>query len=519
MLHYQFIKNAKKYARKTAYIDKNINKSFTYKKALAASLVLKNRFKKYNGDLIGVMLPNSFISSVVFVSILMCGKTPVVINYTMKSEKNISVAKEKCKFDVIITSRVLLEKIKCPEIKPMVFIEDVILDVKPSEKLKSFLTSLLPSAFIIKLCDYKNVLNGDGGENGKRKDDNKDAVILFTTGSEKEPKAVRLSHKNIISNINDLKFLFNLSEKDIMLSVLPIFHIFGLTTNTCLPFYIGMSSVIYANPLDFKTVVSIIKENSPSIIATTPFFLTGYLRKSEKGDFQSLRYIVSGGDKCHEHIHTEFAEKHDKRIYEGYGTTETSPVISVNTVNNYRLGSVGKPLPAVKVKIVHHETGLTLKPCETGKIMVSGDTVMKGYFGDHDLTRKCMFDGFYDTGDMGYIDEDGFLWHAGRLKRFVKIASEMVSLEHVEYVLEKCFSENIEFCVVGVENGIKGVKLLAVTSGLVEESSICKKAKEYLPNLCIPKEFIVVGELPRLFNGKIDFKKVEEMIYSLVLRS
>jgi acyl-[acyl-carrier-protein]-phospholipid O-acyltransferase/long-chain-fatty-acid--[acyl-carrier-protein] ligase len=340
-------------------------------------------------------------------------------------------------------------------------------------------------------------------------------VILFTTGSEKEPKAVRLSHKNIISNINDLKLLFNLTEKDTMLSILPVFHIFGLTINTCLPFYIGMSSVVYANPLDFKTVVSIIKENSPSIMAATPYFLTGYLRKSETGDFQSLKYIVSGGDKCHEHLHLEFIEKHKKRIYEGYGTTETSPVISANTDKNYRFGSVGKPLPGVKVKIVHHETGLPLKPRESGKIMVSGDTVMKGYFGEPISTKKCMVDDFYNTGDMGYLDEDGFLWHVGRLKRFIKIASEMVSLESVENALEKCVSENTEFCVVGIENRVKGVKLVAAISAPVDEVAVCKKMKEHLPNLCIPKEFIIVEELPRLFNGKIDFKRVEEIVCSL----
>jgi acyl-[acyl-carrier-protein]-phospholipid O-acyltransferase/long-chain-fatty-acid--[acyl-carrier-protein] ligase len=138
MLHYYFIKNAKKYADKTAYIDRNINKSFTYKKALLVSLILKDRFKKYNGELIGLMLPNSFISNVVFLSILMCGKTPVMINYSMKAEKNISTAMEKCKFNIIITSKALLKKIKCPETNYMIFIEDIIIDIRPYEKLKSF---------------------------------------------------------------------------------------------------------------------------------------------------------------------------------------------------------------------------------------------------------------------------------------------------------------------------------------------------------------------------------------------
>ncbi len=529
MLHYYFIKNAKRHAGKTAYKDKNLNKSFTYKKTLLVSLILKGRFKKYNDELIGLMLPNSFIFSIVFLSVLMCGKIPVIINYSMKAEENISAARETCKFNIIITSKTLLEKIKCPEVKNMVFIEDIIKEIKPREKLISFLISMFPSALIIKTCNggkagkseakyFNGNMNGSSSsnlDNNDNNDEDKDAVILFTTGSEKKPKAVKLSHKNIISNINDLKHLFNLSENDVMLSILPGFHIFGFTVNICLPFCIGMSSIIYANPMDFKTVVSIIKENSPSIMAVTPYLLAGYLKKSEAGDFQSLKYIVSGGDKCHEYIHSGFAVKHGKKIYEGYGATETSPVISVNTDKNYKYGSVGKPVPGIRVKIVHHETGSVLKTRETGKILVSGDTIMKGYFGDPASTQKCMLDGFYDTGDIGYIDEDGFLWHTGRLKRFVKIASEMVSLESVENALEKCISESVEFCVIGIENGIKGVKLVTAMSATVDETTVYKKAKEHLPNLCIPKEFIVVGELPRLFNGKVDFKKVEEIVYSL----
>jgi len=244
----------------------------------------------------------------------------------------------------------------------------------------------------------------------------------------------------------------------------------------------------------------------------TPSFLWGYLRKSEPGDFKSLRLVVCGADKCPDALRQEFLERHGITLYEGYGTTETSPVISVNMPGNDRPGSVGKVLPDVEVRIENYETGKDCKPGETGRIMVKGALVMKGYFDDLEETSMRIRHGWYDTGDIGFSDEDGFLWHSGRLKRFVKIGGEMISLVKVENELERLLPEGASCCVVEVPDALKGAKIIAAVTRPLDEKMVLKQMAEQLPNLALPKEFVIIEELPRMGSGKIDFRTVTEMV-------
>ena len=198
-----------------------------------------------------------------------------------------------------------------------------------------------------------------------------------------------------------------------------------------------MTMVTYANPLDFQTISNIAREEKPTIMVGTPSFFWGYLNKSEPGDFKTLRLMVAGADKCPDALREGYMKKHGVTLLEGYGATETSPVISVNSHEFNRPGSTGKVIPNVQVRIENFETGEECKTREVGKILVKGDSVMKGYYDDPELTAEALVDGWYNTGDMGYFDEDGYLWHAGRFKRFAKIGGEMVSLVKVENTLEK----------------------------------------------------------------------------------
>jgi acyl-[acyl-carrier-protein]-phospholipid O-acyltransferase/long-chain-fatty-acid--[acyl-carrier-protein] ligase len=248
----------------------------------------------------------------------------------------------------------------------------------------------------------------------------------------------------------------------------------------------------------------------------TPSFLWGYVRKSEPGDFKSVRLIVSGADKCTDALRKEFLDKHGMVLYEGYGATETSPVISANSPDNNRPGSVGKVLPNVKVRIENFETGQECSVGEVGRIMVRGDLVMKGYLDDFEETSMRIRHGWYDTGDMGYIDKDGFLWHSGRLKRFVKIGGEMVSLVRVEDVLEKLLPEGVSCSVVELPDALKGVKIIAVVTEKVDEKKILKQMSEHLPNIALPKQFVVIQELPKMGSGKIDFRSVAEMVHTML---
>ena len=195
--------------------------------------------------------------------------------------------------------------------------------------------------------------------------------------------------------------------------------------------------VTYANPLDFQTISNIAREEKPTIMVGTPSFFWGYLHKSEPGDFKTLRLMVAGADKCPDTLREGYLKKHGVTLLEGYGATETSPVISVNSLEFNRPGSTGRVIPNVQVRIENFETGEECGTGEVGKILVKGDLVMKGYYDDPELTAESLEDGWYNTGDMGYFDEDRYLWHAGRFKRFVKVGGEMVSLVKVENTLEK----------------------------------------------------------------------------------
>jgi len=502
LLHHQFVYMAKKHAKKLAIKDKTTGKEVTYSRALIGALILSSKFKKYDEGFIGIMIPTSAGCALATVGALMSGRIPVMINYSTGAELNARYAQKKCKFKIIITSKALLEKINCPQIEGMVLIEDIMESVTTGEKLKSALKTKLPVNMIL-----NSIHKGD---------DNDTAAILFTSGSEKDPKATQLSHRNIASNIENFGGYINISESDILLANLVFFHIFGLTVNLWVSFYYGMTMVTYANPLDFQTISDIAREEKPTIMVGTPSFFWGYLQKSEPGDFKTLRIMVAGADKCPDALREGYMKKHGVTLLEGYGATETSPVISVNSHEFNRPGSTGKVIPNVKVRIENFETGEECKTREVGKILVKGELVMKGYYDDPELTADALVDGWYNTGDMGYLDEDGYLWHAGRFKRFAKVGGEMVSLVKVENTLEKLLPVGVSCCVVEVSDEVKGASIIATVSIEVNKAEILKKMGEELPNIALPKQFIVIKELPMMATGKIDFRSVTRIVAEII---
>ncbi|MFQ3573489.1 MAG: AMP-binding protein [Thermodesulfovibrionales bacterium] len=499
-LHERFIHIARQYSGKLAFNDRYSNRKVTYGKALIASLLLASKIKRFRDLHIGIMIPTSAGCAFSVIGALMAGKVPVMINYSTGAANNARYAQKKCGFHTIITSRALIEKINCPVVEGMIFIEDIVEKIKTREKLRAAVLSRLPMGLLKKIVHC-----GDEGET---------SVILFTSGSEKDPKAVELTHKNILSNIEGFSSMVDLDHKDIILANLPYFHVFGLTVNLWTPLYHGMTIVSYANPLEFQTVCEIVRQERPTVMAGTPSFWWGYLKKSEKGDFDSLRIMISGADKCPQPLRDGFMEKHSKVLLEGYGTTETSPVISTNTPTHNKPGSIGRPLPNVQVMIENYETGNVCKPNEIGRIMVKGDNVMKGYFNDIEETSMRIRHGWYDTGDMGYLDEDGYLWHSGRLKRFVKIGGEMVSLVKIEDTLEKILPQDINCCVVEVPDETKGARIVVAVTQKIDEKKILKQLSSMLPNIAIPKQFVVMSELPKMGSGKIDFRKVTDKVIS-----
>jgi acyl-[acyl-carrier-protein]-phospholipid O-acyltransferase/long-chain-fatty-acid--[acyl-carrier-protein] ligase len=502
LLHQQFVRIARRHAKKLAIIDKTTGKSITYSKALIGALILCSKFRKYDKGFIGIMIPTSAGCALSSVAMLMSGRVPVMINYSTGAENNARYAQKKCKFRTIIASKALLDKIDCPVMDGMVMIEDLMASVTTGDKLKAILKSLLPVSILLSLFHSGN--------------ENDTAAMLFTSGSEKDPKAVPLSHKNVISNIEGFSDYLGVSSEDKLISNLVFFHVFGLTVNLWVPFYHGMTNVTYANPLDFQTVSRIAREEKPTIMVGTPSFFWGYLQKSDPGDFKSLRFMITGADKCPDALREGFRNKHGVVLLEGYGTTETSPVISVNSLEFNRPGSTGKVLPNIQVRIENFETGQDCSVGEIGKILVKGPSVMKGYYDDPEQTAEVLKDGWYNTGDMGYLDKDGYLWHAGRFKRFTKVGGEMVSLVKVENTLEKYLPPEVLCCVVEILDEKKGSLIIAAVSAEINKTEILRKMMTELPVIALPRQFLTINELPVMGTGKVDFRSVTRMVQEIM---
>ena len=502
LLHQQFVRIAKQYEKKLAIIDRTLDRRVTYKRALMGALILFKKFQKYTPGFLGIMLPNSAGSVLSILGTLMSGRIPVMINYSTGAAMNCEFAQKKCAFKTIITSKALLAKINCPHVDGMIYLEDIMKTVTLFDKMKAILTIGLPVERLLKRIHHGN--------------ENDTLLILFTSGSEKDPKAVQLTHRNIFSNYESLSKAYSFSSDDIFLANLPYFHVFGQTANLWVPLIVGMTIVTYANPLDFKTICDIVREENVTLMAGTPTFFWGYLRNSKPGDFKSTRILLSGADKCPDALREEFMKRHNKILLEAYGATETSPAITVNTLEYNRPGSVGRPIDGVKVRVENYETSEECGVGEIGKILVKGDNVMKGYFDDFEQTSLSIRRGWYDTGDMGYMDADGYLWHVGRLKRFLKIGGEMVSLIKVEDVLEHLLPADVECCVVEVPDALRGSRIIAAITQQIDEKAILKKMSAQLPKIAIPSKFIVLSEMPKTGSGKIDFRTITEKVRDII---
>lgn len=502
LLHREFITTAKRHSKNLAIHDTFRNTKLSYHRLLIACLMFAQRLGRLNDGYIGIMLPTSAGAVIAVIASLMAGKVPVMINYSTGAEANIRFAQRKCNFSIVVTARSVLEKVGCPEMEEMVFADDILADLSTWEKLRAAALASLPAAVL------RSLVAG-----GKETDT---SVILFTSGSEKEPKAVELTHRNILSNYQSICACIDFTSEDSIMGILPYFHILGYATNIWLPLLTGMTLYTYPNPLEFKTVAALVGQHKPTALIGTPYFLMNYLKHAGPDTFSTIRFMVAGADKAPEWMHQAFREQYDIELLEGYGATETSPVISVNAPGANKPGSVGRPLDNVEVRIVDVNTGEDLGVGEEGKILVRGPLVMKGYFDDLEETSLKIKNGWYETGDMGLIDEDGFLWHHGRLKRFVKIAGEMVSLVQVEDAINQHLPDEMEACVVELPDVKKGATIVAAITDSVDEGKLKSQLKQSLPTLAIPRKFVVLDELPKMGSGKVDFRTTTLMVQDLL---
>jgi acyl-[acyl-carrier-protein]-phospholipid O-acyltransferase/long-chain-fatty-acid--[acyl-carrier-protein] ligase len=338
-----------------------------------------------------------------------------------------------------------------------------------------------------------------------------------------------LTHFNIASNIEQLGQTFALGREDRLLGILPFFHSFGFTVTLCLPAVLGVGVVYHVSPLDAAVIGELVRQHRVTFLMATPTFLQMYVRGCQPEDFGSLQFVVAGAEKLPERIATAFEERFGIRPMEGYGCTECSPTVTVNTRDfraagfrqvGSKRGKIGHPLPGVSVRIVDPATMVPLPVGQAGLLLVRGPNVMKGYLGRPEKTEEVLQDGWYVTGDIAALDEDGFLTITDRLSRFSKIGGEMVPHIKVEEKLHELAGvTELTFVVTGVPDEKKGERL-AVLHMLKEDvlkGALDKLAKSDLPNLWIPRanQFFRVESIPHLGTGKLDLRRIREIATEL----
>jgi acyl-[acyl-carrier-protein]-phospholipid O-acyltransferase / long-chain-fatty-acid--[acyl-carrier-protein] ligase len=465
-------------------------------------------------EMVGILLPPSIPGALVNLAAMLVGKVPVNLNYTASNETLASCAKQ-CNLKTIVSARAFLERVHVQPPVETLFLEDLAQSPKSSERLAAALAAaLLPTRMLEKFA---------GGERTASLDDL--ATIIFSSGSTGEPKGVMLTHYNVASNVEQLNQVFLLHPDDRIMGILPFFHSFGFTGTLCLPAATGIGVVFHPNPLDSRVIRALINQYAVTLLLATPTFLNAYTRRCTPEEFGSLRFVLAGAEKLPDRISIAFEDHFGIRPLEGYGCTECSPVVAVNTIDfraasfrqvGAKRGSIGHPLPGITVKIVDPETQRPLGIDEPGLLLVRGPNVMQGYLSRPEKTAEVLRDGWYNTGDIATVDEDGFLRITDRLSRFSKIGGEMVPHIKVEDKLQELAGAAEQmFVVTAVPDEKKGERLIVLHTLSEEllEDCLERFAKCDLPALWRPRpdQFLRIEKLPYLGTGKLDLRRAREL--------
>ncbi len=527
LLHQRFIRSARKHWSGFCMADSS-GKELTYGKTLAGSLLLarwiraelpKDKSVLSSAEvMVGVLLPASVAGALTNIAILLAGKIPVNLNFTAGKEAMDSAIRQ-CNIKTIMTSRVFLAKAKLDEIKGMVFLEEIMKQTTTIQKTFAFLLALiLPSRLL-------QALYGNGEQNPDVL-----ATVIFSSGSTGLPKGVMLSHNNILSNIEGFAQVISTTRADRVMGILPFFHSFGFTGTLWFPLLSGFGAVYHANPMDAKTIGEMVSRYKATIIISTPTFYGAYLKRCTNEEFSSLRIAVAGAEKLRKPLSSAFKEKYGLDLLEGYGCTEMGPVVSVNIPDvrqgpirqtGHKFGSVGQPIPGIAVKVIDPDTGKPLPGGREGLLLVKGLNRMIGYLGQPEKTKEVLQDGWYVTGDIASIDEEGFIRITDRLSRFSKIGGEMVPHLRIEDAINKILGGNHSCVVTSVPDDYKGERIVAFhTSREIRKDDLWKGLCETdLPRIWIPKQEHIrfIEEIPLLGTGKVDLKRVKAIACKLVL--
>jgi len=462
--------------------------TLTYKRLLVGANVLGRKVMALGavGDAVGVMMPNANAAVATILAVMSAGRVPAMINFT-SGPANVRGGLQAANVRHVLTSRAFIEKAHLQKIVDAIgpdvtitYLENVRATIGQGDKLRGLLGAARPLV-------------------QRRADD--PAAILFTSGSEGTPKGVVLSHRNILANAAQAEARIDFGRTDIVFSVLPLFHSFGLTVGLILPLVTGVRVYLYPSPLHYRIVPEMIYGVNATIMFGTDTFLAGYARSAHAYDFRSLRYILAGAEPVKEATRRVYMEKFGLRILEGYGVTETAPVLALNTPMFNKFGTVGRLLPGMEARI-EPVPGVE----EGGRLFVRGPNVMLGYLRvENPGVLERPVEGWHDTGDIVTIDAEGFITIQGRAKRFAKIGGEMISLAAVEALAADLWPDAISAAAT-VPDPRKGERLVLVTTKQDPKRSdfIAFARTRGASELMVPAEVLILEKLPVLGSGKID---------------
>ncbi len=477
-------------------VEDPVTGGLTYKRLLIGARVLGSKLSSLAGEgqALGVMLPTANGAAVTMLGLMSAGRVPAMINFTAGAA-NVMAACKAAKVDTIITARAFVDKAKLqplvdqlsPSLK-FVWLEDVRAGVTAGDKIAALLKWQKPLAEV----------SADAP-----------AAILFTSGSEGTPKGVVLSHRNMLANAAQAAARIDFGRQDKVFNVLPAFHSFGLTVGMVLPLTSGVPTFLYPSPLHYRIVPELIYASNATIMFGTDTFLTGYAKTAHPYDFRSVRYVLAGAEPVKDSTRRTYMEKFGLRILEGYGVTETAPVLAINTPMFNRFGTVGRVMPGMETRL-ESVPGVD----EGGRLHVRGPNVMLGYYrAEKPGVLEPVADGWHDTGDIVTIDDQGFIAIKGRAKRFAKIAGEMVSLAAVEVLAGECWPGQLS-AVASLPDAKKGERLILVTEakGATRAAFQSFAKSKGASELMLPAEVLVVDAVPVLGSGKLDFVGVQKLV-------
>jgi acyl-[acyl-carrier-protein]-phospholipid O-acyltransferase/long-chain-fatty-acid--[acyl-carrier-protein] ligase len=487
---------------------------------LLRSLILRRLLRRHvlkdDEQYVGVLLPSTAGGAIANVALTLDRRIVANLNYSTSSEV-INGCIEDAGIKHVITSRQFMSKMNFDIHADLIYLEDFKTKVTKGDKIAGAIGAYVTPAGMLARSLGLNRIDPDDV-----------LTVIFTSGSTGKPKGVMLTHKNVASNVAAIDQVIHLTHDDVLLCVLPFFHSLGYTVTLWGVMTLDIQGAYHYTPLDAKRIGKLCRESKSTVLLATPTFLRSYLRRCEKEDMESLDVVVAGAEKLPKDLCDAFEAKFGVRPVEGYGTTELSPLVSVNVPpsrsfdeNQITLkeGTVGRPVPAVSAKVVHLETGEELSAGQEGMLLVTGPNVMKGYLHREEETAKVLRDGWYVTGDVALIDEDGFIKITGRVSRFSKIGGEMVPHIAIEETMNRIVGaseeEGPKCAVTAVPDVKKGERLIVIHTRLDKTpGEICKAlSAEGFSNLFIPDEdaFLEVKELPVLGSGKLDLKGVKQV--------